>query len=98
MPEVHVYVSERDKALIAALPPEVTVASILREALEGRRGCEHDLTVVRCVRCGASLDGHGDLDSLADDDQADDDLVDENGQVNGVAFPSSPDADPVTIP
>lgn len=63
------YVSERDKALIAALPPDVTVASILREALAGRRGCAHDLTVLRCVRCGATLEGHGDLESL-DDDQA----------------------------
>ncbi len=55
MPEVHVYVSARDKALIAALPPQVTVASILRQALEQRRACEH-VYERRCAGCGTPVE------------------------------------------
>lgn len=63
MPEVHVYVSERTRGLIAALPPDVSVSQLLRELLESRQGCPHDLTMVRCVRCGATVEsGDGDID------------------------------------
>lgn len=59
MPEVHVYVSARDKALIADLPPDVTVAEILRQALNARRACEHPVTERRCVTCGAAIGATG---------------------------------------
>ena len=52
MPEVHVYVSARDKAFIAALPPDITVAEILRQALNARRTCDHPVTERRCAHCG----------------------------------------------
>lgn len=55
MPEVHVYVSARDKALIADLPPDVTVAEILRQALNDRRNCGHAVTARHCRRCGATV-------------------------------------------
>ena len=58
MPEVHAYVSAPDKALIEALPPQVTVASILREALAGRRACPHERLALRCASCGAAVEGH----------------------------------------
>jgi len=87
MPEVHVYVSERDKALIAGLPPDVSVASILREALAGRRECPHDRTVRRCTRCGATLDD----DPLDGPDPLDEDYpVEVESQVDDMDFRSAP--------
>jgi len=65
MPEVHVYVSARDKAFIATLPPEVTVAEILRQALRARETCEHPSTEQRCARCGtviSSIDPVGSME------------------------------------
>ncbi len=57
MPEVHIYVTARDKAFIAQLPPDVTLASILRSALDTYRGCEHDQASWRCLSCGMPVEG-----------------------------------------
>ena len=55
MPEVHVYVSKADKALLAELPAEVTIASLLREKLAElraeRSACEHPSLEVHCPAC-----------------------------------------------
>lgn len=83
------YVSERDKALIGSLPPSVTVASILREALQARRGCPHDQVVTRCGRCGAEIPAWP-AGPPGGDPGA------ENGQVEGVASGSSDDAEPMS--
>lgn len=93
MPEVHVYLSRRDKAFVESLPPDVTVAQILREALELRRGCAHDVTMLRCVRCGAELEAPAELDVAGVDvGQADD--VEAPRDVDTA---SASDGDPVAI-
>jgi hypothetical protein len=102
MPEVHVYVSARDKALIAALPPDVTVAEILRQALNTRRNCDHALTARHCRCCGAVVpapnrDATPTTRSPSDGDPTGTQREPGNPQVTHMATTTPPDAKTMTV-
>ena len=110
MPEVHVYVSAKDKALIANLPPGIKVADLLRHALAGHRRCPHDQTTRYCASCGATLeatptrrsDRHpivtpstSDVEPIDTPSTSDVDIP-TKPQVNDIVTPSTSDLDPMT--